>query len=118
MRVSLRPPQRFFFRAYPFFRVEIQVLNLPVLEETSQTNAIIRKMRLLANNNNVVFSPLDIVLHEFLAFVQSALAPTQHSTLNLHEGYAYHPQSHDHYSLPRVTIIDFTLLFQFSYLLR
>lgn len=43
-----------------------------MLEETSQTNAIVRKMRLLANNNDVVFSPLNIVFHELFAFVPSA----------------------------------------------
>jgi aromatic ring-opening dioxygenase LigB subunit len=43
-----------------------------MLEETRQTNAVIRKMWFLANNHYIVISPSDIVLHEFLAVVALA----------------------------------------------
>lgn len=51
---------------YPFSRVEVQVFDVAMLEKASQANAVVCEMRLFADNDNIVFSPLDIVFHEFL----------------------------------------------------
>lgn len=45
---------------YPFFRIQVQIFDFPMLEETRQADTIIRKMRLLSNDNDVVLSPLDV----------------------------------------------------------
>jgi hypothetical protein len=57
--------------AYPFLGVEIQILDLPMLEEASQSHSIVCQMCLLANDCDIVFSSLRVKFHKFLSALKS-----------------------------------------------
>jgi hypothetical protein len=57
---------------HPFFWVQIQLLHLPMLEEGAQPHAVVRDVRLLSNNDNVILPPRGIELGEFLTWPKSA----------------------------------------------
>lgn len=40
--------------SYPLSRIQVQVLDLPVLEETGQADAVVREVRLVAYDYDVV----------------------------------------------------------------
>jgi hypothetical protein len=82
-----------------------------MLEEARQTNAVVCKMWFLANDHYIVISPLDIVLHEFLATIRLVYIPMHPFNLGYsHERNAHHTQANDHDPFPWVVIIDLTLL--------
>lgn len=59
------------WQAYPFYRVEVQVLHQPVLEEGAQADAVVRDVRLLAYDGDVVLL-VDVSLHELFTMCLSA----------------------------------------------
>lgn len=52
---------------HPFSRIEVEVLDVAMLEEAGQADAVVGEMLLLADNYDVVLSSLDVVLDEFFA---------------------------------------------------
>lgn len=40
---------------YPFCRIEIQILNLAVIKKAGEADSVVCQVRLLANDDNVVF---------------------------------------------------------------
>jgi hypothetical protein len=60
---------------HPFLGIEIQVFDFSMLKETRQTDAIVGQMGFFSNDNNVVLSPLDIILYQFLTVGLSAHVP-------------------------------------------
>ena len=43
---------------YPFFGVQIKILGLPMLEKAGQADSIVCEMRLLSNDDYVIFPSL------------------------------------------------------------
>lgn len=60
---------------YPFSRIQEQILDVPVLEETRQAHAVIRQMLFLANHHDVVLAPLDVVLEQLLTKIPAKKSP-------------------------------------------
>jgi hypothetical protein len=60
---------------YPFLGIKIEVFDFSMLKEARQADAIVGQMGFFSNDNNVVLSPLDIILHQFLTVGPSAHVP-------------------------------------------
>jgi hypothetical protein len=82
-----------------------------MLEKACQTDPVVRKMWFLANNYNIILSPLNVILHEFLAWTKSVSSScSAQKTIDSHERYAHHTQSNNHDLLPWMLIVDLALL--------
>jgi hypothetical protein len=53
--------------AYPLQRVQVEVLDLPVVEVASEADPVVCHMWLFANDNDIVLATSGIQLQEFLA---------------------------------------------------
>jgi hypothetical protein len=51
---------------YPFFGIQIQILNLSVLEEAREANPVVCHVSLLSKHRDIVFSRSGIVFEDFL----------------------------------------------------
>lgn len=86
---------------HPFSRIQVQILNLAVLEVARQAHAVVRQMRLLANDGHVVLSSLGVVLEQFFAAARSEMVCLQaNSSEYSHKSDAHHAQSYHDHSLP------------------
>ena len=47
--------------------VDVEIFEQTMLEETRQSHPVVRQMWLLANDDNIVFSPFGVEFEEFLA---------------------------------------------------
>lgn len=47
-------------------RIEVEILDLSVLEEAGQAHPVIRKMWLLSDDNNIIFTTFNVELDELL----------------------------------------------------
>lgn len=75
-----------------------------MLEEASQANPIVRQMRFLPNDHNVIFASLLVHLNELLSGFHAVsrtirLQSTELSMVKLHECYANHPKPDDDHLL-------------------
>lgn len=55
------------WESYPFPRVQVQIFDLPVLEETRQTDAVIRKVGFVADDHDVVLTNSCVQFQYFLS---------------------------------------------------
>jgi hypothetical protein len=53
--------------SYPFLVFHVQSFHLSVLEIAREANPVVGQMWLVANDNDIIFSPLRIELQEFFA---------------------------------------------------
>jgi hypothetical protein len=88
-------------KTYPFQRVEIEILDLAVVEEARQPDAIVRHVWLLADDDNVVLSRPRVQLEEFLtSYVRFLVLIQSKKEENWHETDAHHAQPDNHHLLP------------------
>lgn len=53
--------------AYPFLRIEIQILDPAMLKEGRQSNAIVGQVRLLTDHDDIILSAFGIEIHQFFS---------------------------------------------------
>ncbi len=63
MSFSLMPLFHWGKQPYPFFGIEIQILDLSVLEKRREADSIVCQMSLLTNDNDIVVTSFRIELH-------------------------------------------------------
>lgn len=70
---------------YPILRVQVQVLDLAVVEEAREADAVVREVRLLADDDNVPLAAPGVQLEDLFD-----------------EGHAHHAEADDDQPFPRI----------------
>ena len=82
-----------------------------MLEEACKAHAIVGQMWFFANDHDIVFSPLDVQLEDFLS-VNLSVYPQRDCLVDPHESYADHAQPYDDQTFPSSTLGQLTIDFQ------